>query len=576
MLKSIRTELFIVTVLMVIIPLITCSIFNYYIISRDVGTKMREDSLVFTLSVARNIRSLIDKSYAVAEELSANTDISSFNPANQEMILRQAASRHPQFDLLFVQDIHGWQTANSLGVPGSDRSGRWWYKKFMSLQTPFVSKSYYTTTDNTAVTSIFMPVYSLDGLIGILGADLKLDSIQDLVEQLTIGKGSYTYILDGQGTVVAHPDKNQVAELYNYQTLTRTIQQKDANGIPLRDRYNNHITQEYPISVPEKLHEVVSLALQGESGTAEYQDLSGNDMICAYTAVYLPGNSENWAVITVDNKTTAMATATQIIDKNTWGTAIALIGTILIVYLLSRRITHPILLMDEQIKRITRGQLHKPLAGDFGKNEVGRLAHSFEDMRATLAKVQTEQENMFLSTIRALVMALESKDGYTHSHSVEVAEIATKVAAELGLSQQEQFKIKFAALLHDIGKIGIPDHILNKNGSLSDEEWDTMRQHPTIGAKIISTIPNMEEIAHIIKHHHSRWDGKGYPGGILGENIPLGARIIAVADAFQAMTSDRPYRQALSYQYAIAEIRRCAGNQFDAQIIDAFLKVADQ
>lgn len=560
---------------MVMIPLLACNVFSYYIISSNIENKMREDNLIFTLSVAHNIRSLIDEVYAITEELSANNDISSFDITRQSAVLRQTNARHSQFNLLYVQNIDGWQTANSLGRPGGDRSMRWWYKEFMSIQAPFVSKSYYTLTDNTAIISIFTPVYSINGLVGILGADLKLNAIQDLIDRLAIGKGGYTYVLDSQGTVIAHPDKKQVAELYNYKTRTRTVLPTDSNGTPLRDSENNHIMYQFPIRVPEKLSEVATLALKGQSGTTEYKDLNGHDMICAYSAIYLPGQSENWAVMTVDNKTAAMVTATQIIQRNMIVAAVALAGSILVIFFLSRQITRPILLMDHQVKLIAHGQVHRPLEGNFGRNEVGRLANSFENMRIALAELHTERETMFLSTIRSLVIALESKDNYTHSHSVEVAEIAAKVANELGLSQQEQFRIKFAALLHDIGKIGIPDHVLNKQDRLTAEEWDIMQQHPAIGAKIIGTIPAMDDIANIIRHHHSRWDGQGYPANIACENIPIGSRIIAVADTFQAMISDRPYRKALSFQYAMDEIRRCAGKQFDGRIVDAFIRIAD-
>lgn len=358
---------------------------------------MHEESLIFNLSVANNISSLIDKSYAVTEELSANKDISSFDPAVQEITLRQSIARNPQFALLYVQKVDGWQTANSLGVAGSDRSGRWCFKEFMTTKSPFVSQSHYTTTDNTAVTSIFTPVYSQNSLVGILGADLKLNALQNLVEQLAVGNGGYTYVLDGQGTVIAHPDKVQVSESYSYKTLTRTVLSIDKDGKPIRDQKNNHITSKYSIQVPDKLREVTDLALNGEAGTAEYTDLNGNNIICAYSAVKLPGISQNWAVITVKNKTAAMVTATDIIDKNLLIALFSLIVTIIVTYLISRRITRPILLMDQQIKNITQGQLHEPLAGEFGNNEVGHLAQSFDNMRCALAELHTEREDILLN-----------------------------------------------------------------------------------------------------------------------------------------------------------------------------------
>jgi len=536
---------------------------------------MHEESLIFTLSVSHNISSIINEAYSITEELSANNDISSFNPSAQEKVLVETAARHPEFDHLYIQNIDGWQTANSKKNPGIDRSQRWWFKEFKKIESAFVSKSYYTITDDSPITSIFMPVYSNKGLVGILGTDLKLSILQNLVERLGGGKGGYTYVLDGQGTVIAHPNKKEVRELYNYKTLTHTVLSIDSNGKTIRDNNNNRIYQKLPIKIPAKLQEATLLALKGDAGTLEYKDLNGNDIICAYSSVYLPGQSQNWAVITVENKTAAMATATNIIKKNGLISILFLIVAVLVTYYTSGRITAPILLMDQQIKKITQGQLYEPLKGNFGKNEMGRLSQSFEDMRSALGKLHTEREHMFLSTIGSLVIALESKDIYTHSHSVEVAEIAIEMAAELGLSKQEQFRIEFAALLHDIGKIGIPDQVLHKQGSLTEEEWQIMQTHPAIGAKIIGTIPGMEDISIIIHNHHCRWDGKGYPSSIAGEDIPLGSRIIAIADAFQAMTSDRPYRKALSLQHAIDEITNSGGSQFDNQLVATLFSVVN-
>ncbi len=570
--KSIKTQLFLLSAAIIIIPLTVCNIFSYYIVSHDVATKLREENLAFAMSVSQNIRSFLAEAYVVTVELATNGDLLSPDPYRQQQLLMRAEVRNSQFDLFYMQKLNGWQIANSRGIPGSDRSGRWWFKEFITNRKPFISKSYFTTTDNTAVVSIFIPVYSASGLAGVLGADLKLKTIQELLDLLHTSKSGSTYILDSEGTIVAHPNKTFVAELYNFARLTRTILITGENGVPVRDQFNNHVTRDEPIQVPPGLRQAALRCLKGESGTIEYQDLAGQDMVCTYATINLPENLGNWAVITVNSKTDAMATASRIIRKNNLIALVSLILSIFLIYALSRRITQPIRLMDKQIEHIIGGRLQQRLAGNFGSTEIEHLATSFETMRLSLAKLHTERESMFLSTIHSLIAALESKDDYTCSHSMEVAELAATITAELGLAEQEQFKIKFAALLHDIGKIGIPDSVLHKQGELTDEEWQTMKQHPEIGAKIISTIPNMEDIVDIIRYHHARWDGSGYPYEIAGEAIPLGARIIAVADSFQAMTSDRPYRKALPLDFALAEIRQCAGKQFDGRIVELFLK----
>jgi putative nucleotidyltransferase with HDIG domain len=150
------------------------------------------------------------------------------------------------------------------------------------------------------------------------------------------------------------------------------------------------------------------------------------------------------------------------------------------------------------------------------------------------------------------------------------------VAHTLGCREEEIQDIRWGALLHDIGKIGVPDGILRKPGALTDEEWGTMRQHPVIGEQILLPVERMQGVARIVRHHHEKWDGTGYPDGLRGEAIPLGARILAAVDAYGAITDERPYKQARSHEDGIHELRRCAGQQFDPEIVDAFCRVLER
>jgi HD-GYP domain-containing protein (c-di-GMP phosphodiesterase class II) len=145
------------------------------------------------------------------------------------------------------------------------------------------------------------------------------------------------------------------------------------------------------------------------------------------------------------------------------------------------------------------------------------------------------------------------------------------VARNLGLRDAEVDRIRSAALLHDIGKVAIPDEILHKPGPLTDEEWVLMREHPVIGERILNVLPGMSAVARIVRHDHERWDGLGYPDGLSGEAIPLGSRIIIAADTYHAITSDRPYREARSHSEAIEELTRCAGTQFDPTVTAALV-----
>lgn len=172
--------------------------------------------------------------------------------------------------------------------------------------------------------------------------------------------------------------------------------------------------------------------------------------------------------------------------------------------------------------------------------------------------------------VDSLTAALDAKSHYTCGHSERVAEFSLLLAQGMGLSLQEQQRIHIGAHLHDIGKIGIPDAILNKNGKLTAEEFLLMRQHPEIGNKIINKIRIFRGIADIIHFHHERFGGGGYPDGLHGTDIPLGARIVAVADSLDAMISFRPYRAVFSFREAMQEIQRCRGTQFDPDVVDVF------
>lgn len=173
--------------------------------------------------------------------------------------------------------------------------------------------------------------------------------------------------------------------------------------------------------------------------------------------------------------------------------------------------------------------------------------------------------------IEALATALVERDRYTGEHSVFVVEMAKTVAAALGLDEVEIERIGHAALLHDIGKVGMPDRVLHKAGPLAGEEWEVMREHPVIGERILRSIPGMGSVARIVRHEHERFDGSGYPDRLAGEEIPLGSRIILACDAYHAMTSDRPYRAAMAHSHAVAELVRCAGSQFDPRIVAALV-----
>ena len=189
------------------------------------------------------------------------------------------------------------------------------------------------------------------------------------------------------------------------------------------------------------------------------------------------------------------------------------------------------------------------------------------------ARLYNVLQDSTLRTVQALANSLEAKDNYTSGHSERVTHYALLLAERLGLSDKMLQNLRYASQLHDIGKIGITERILNKPDKLTDWEFAAIKDHPVIGERIIQTLDFLDEVRAIIRHHHERWDGAGYPDNVLGEDIPLLARIMAVADSYDAMTTARPYRAALSRDAAIAELVHCAGSQFDPRLVAEFLEV---
>jgi putative nucleotidyltransferase with HDIG domain len=182
------------------------------------------------------------------------------------------------------------------------------------------------------------------------------------------------------------------------------------------------------------------------------------------------------------------------------------------------------------------------------------------------------KENL-LATLGALVNAIEARDSYTQQHSERVTQFAIAIAQALGHSRENLRKIESAGLLHDIGKIGIDDSILKKPGKLTKEEFERIKAHPLIGVNIVLSLGLESDELSIIRNHHERWDGRGYPDGLRQQEIPLLARILAVADAFDAMNSSRAYRQALPFPVCLRELRENSGSQFDPQVVEAALSI---
>ena len=202
------------------------------------------------------------------------------------------------------------------------------------------------------------------------------------------------------------------------------------------------------------------------------------------------------------------------------------------------------------------------------------LALVNQNLKVRTTDLVERQRALFLSMIKSLVSALDAKDKYTRDHSTRVTEFTLRIAEKMGLNERELKDLELASILHDVGKIAVPEKILNKRGRLTDEEFAYIKEHPVVGENILKPIIELQQVANVVRHHHERYDGQGYPDGLKSLEIPIGSRIMAVADTYDSITSDRPYRNADSHNSAVKEIIKRSGAQFDPEVVGFFLEVA--
>ncbi|MHB8159575.1 MAG: HD domain-containing phosphohydrolase [Thermoleophilia bacterium] len=230
---------------------------------------------------------------------------------------------------------------------------------------------------------------------------------------------------------------------------------------------------------------------------------------------------------------------------------------------------------DRSIGFIMLGEERHPEREPFSQEKL-RLVRSIADQAVSAlgrAELFNQLEQSYMETVLSLAGAVEARDAYTADHTESLVEMALAIAQELNFSEQELDDLRFGVMLHDVGKIGIPDSVLQKPSKLTEAEWHKMKQHPAIGARIMASVPRFKSAALVVRHHHERFDGHGYPDGLNGEAIPLGARILCVVDSYSAMVDKRVYKESFSHEVASAGLKRCANSQFDAGIVDIFLRL---
>jgi HD-GYP domain-containing protein (c-di-GMP phosphodiesterase class II) len=356
------------------------------------------------------------------------------------------------------------------------------------------------------------------------------------------------YVVDGRGWLVAHSDP------------ARLQGDLDVSGVEIVRQF---------IESGGRAGATVPFTLQGPKGKVV-------KMLGTYAAV--PESS--WGVIVQVEEDKAYYSAIQMRYQSLVLVALVTIAAIVFGMLFAGQISHPIQALARGARTLASGDYDTRVSVKTN-NEVGVLADTFNQMGDEIQKAFLEiqrqanvNKELFMGAIRMLANAIDEKDPYTRGHSERVAFYSQLMARHLGMSDEEVERVHLSGIIHDVGKIGIEDRILRKPAALTDEEYEIMKQHPRKGEHILDAVPLLKEMAGAGLMHHENWDGSGYPDGKKGEEIPLLGRIVSVADAFDAMTTDRPYSKAMTFEVALGRLRFLAGKKFDAGCVDAIEKAA--
>jgi putative nucleotidyltransferase with HDIG domain len=379
---------------------------------------------------------------------------------------------------------------------------------------------------------------------GMLAAVVSLEPISHRLRDASV-RGRTVFVVDHTGHIVSHPDTKDF------------VPGAEASG-KLIDQIR---------ALPQELRTTENIRF------AEGSKKHPIEMIGTYSTF----PEVNWAVVAERSLDEARADAgvTELNRQALAFVSVVVLVAILFGYFFAVGISGPIRGLAASTRAISRGEFHQrsPVRG---AAEISELAENFNKMASDieeyiekLKEAAEENRELFIGSIRMLAAAIDEKDPYTRGHSGRVAKYSTIIGRELGLSNEELDKLRISALLHDVGKIGVEDRVLKKPGALTPEEFDLMKQHTVKGANIMRPVSQLKEILPGIELHHEHMDGRGYPYGLQGQQIPLMARIIGVADTLDAMTTNRPYQSAMDIEFALNRIKSLTGSKFDAVVVNA-------
>jgi HD-GYP domain-containing protein (c-di-GMP phosphodiesterase class II) len=412
----------------------------------------------------------------------------------------------------------------------------------------YVSEPFALGKDNRPALVVAVPLSSDNQFTGMLAAVVSIDRLTDRIRDASV-RERLVFIVDGHGHIVAHPNTRDV--------------------VPGRDVTSTSPIVRHLKELPQELHATETMQF-----AAPTQDKNRPiEMIGTYSTIPELG----WAVIaerSLDEARIDAGVAELTHQALTFVVGVTIVALI-IGYLFAVGITRPIRGLVESVRAISRAEFHERVKVE-GAAEISELAETFNNMAGhieqyveRLKQAAEENRELFLGSIRMLGAAIDEKDPYTRGHSGRVAKYSIIIGEYMNLDTEELDRLRISALLHDVGKIGVDDRVLKKPGKLTDEEFELMKQHPTKGANIMRPVAQLKDMLPGIELHHERMDGAGYPHGLTGDQIPMMARIIAVADTFDAITTNRPYQTAMDIQFARDRIHSLAISKFDPQVVAA-------
>ena len=386
------------------------------------------------------------------------------------------------------------------------------------------------------------------GVEGVVLVVASLGKLWTMTRDMAAGGDMDVYLVDARGHLVAHSDAEQFSGDHDISDVAIVKEFLNSKGL-------------------------------GGATVPFTSDKDGTrvDMLGTY---YRVPDESGWGVIVQVPQQQAYFEAIDMRNRSALLVAVVTLSAILFGMLFARQITRPIQQLAAGARRLAGGD-YSTRVDVASRNEVGFLSETFNHMSGEIEKAIEEireaantNKELFMGSIRMLANAIDEKDPYTRGHSERVAFYSMVMARHLGMSEEEVENVHLAGIIHDVGKIGIEDKILRKPAALTDEEYEMMKQHPTKGEHILEAVPLLKAMAGPGLMHHENVDGSGYPRGLKGDDIPLLGRIVSVADAFDAMTTDRPYSKAMTFEDALKRLRFLAGKKFDTPCVDAIEKAA--